>query len=84
MNITVDARGLSCPIPQQMALDAVRSAQQGEMIIVLVDEAAARDSVVRAARALQLPYQVEKRADEYKICILREEIWIDRRSMPGD
>lgn len=73
MRITVDARGLSCPLPQQMTITAIRNAKPGETIIVLADEAGARDSVIRTARALQLPYKLESNADEYKIYISREE-----------
>jgi TusA-related sulfurtransferase len=75
MAVTIDTRGLSCPMPQQMTMQAIRQSQAGEQIIVLADEGAARDSVIRTARALQLPYRVEKLADEYKIFIATEELW---------
>jgi TusA-related sulfurtransferase len=79
MHITIDARGLSCPMPQQMTINAIRTAKPGKMIIVLADEAGARDSVIRTARALQLPYKLERNADEYKIYISREELWMEKR-----
>ncbi len=79
MSIIVDTRGLSCPMPQQMTMQAIRQAKAGELIVVLTDEAGARDSVIRASRALQLPYKVEKVADEYKIHISREELWIEKK-----
>ncbi len=79
MQITVDTRGLSCPMPQQMTIKAIRTTEPGKVIVVLADEAGARDSVVRAARALQLPYKLEKSGDEYKICIFREELWLEKR-----
>lgn len=69
--ITVDARGLSCPIPQQRTMAAIRSAKQGAAILVLVDEVAARDSVVRTAKALQISYELERKGDEYEIRIFR-------------
>lgn len=72
MDITVDTRGLSCPIPQQMTIQAIREAKTGEQIIVLADEASARDSIIRTSRALQLPYTLEKTEDEYKIYITKE------------
>jgi TusA-related sulfurtransferase len=75
MAVTIDTRGLSCPMPQQMTMQAIRQSRDGEQIIVLADEGAARDSVIRTARALQLPYTVEKLADEYKIFIATEELW---------
>jgi TusA-related sulfurtransferase len=74
MHVTIDARGLSCPMPQQMTIQAIRTTKLSNMIIVIVDEAGARDSVIRTARALQLLYKLEKNADEYKIYISREEL----------
>jgi TusA-related sulfurtransferase len=56
MPITVDARGLSCPRPRQMTIEAIRSAKQGDVIVVLVDGAAARDSIIRLAKAFQFTY----------------------------
>ncbi len=79
MHITVDTRGLSCPTPQQMTIKAIRTTKPGKMIIVLADEAGARDSVIRAARALGLPHKLERSADEYRIYIFREELWMERR-----
>ncbi len=78
MDITIDARGLSCPIPQQLTLKAIRNTDAGLAIIVMVDEAGARDSVIRTARALQLPYRLEMSADEYKIYISKERM-MDRK-----
>ncbi|MFC2022220.1 sulfurtransferase TusA family protein [Chloroflexota bacterium] len=79
MPIIVDTRGLSCPMPQQMTMQAIRKAKAGELIVVLSDEAGARDSIIRTSRALQLPYKVEKTAGEYKIHISREELWTEKR-----
>ena len=66
-------------MPQQMVILAIRTAKVGELIVVLTDEAGARDSIIRTARALQLPYKLERNADEYRIYISREEIWIERK-----
>lgn len=74
MHITVDVRGLSCPTPQQMTMEAIRTTEPDMMIIVLADEAGARDSVIRTAKALRLPYRLERSSDEYIIYILREEL----------
>lgn len=47
--ISVDARGLSCPEPVIMAKNAMR--QEGaERVEVIVDSAASRDNVRRAAQ----------------------------------
>ncbi len=79
MPITVDTRGLSCPMPQQMTMQAIRKAKAGEVIVVLADEAGARDSIIRTSRALQFLYKVERTADEYKIYISREELWTEKK-----
>ncbi|MFC2056037.1 sulfurtransferase TusA family protein [Chloroflexota bacterium] len=78
MHITIDTRGLSCPMPQQMVIKAIRTMKLDEMIIVLADEAGARDSVVRTARALQLTYKLEKSGDEYKVYLFRRELWMEK------
>ncbi|MFC2072184.1 sulfurtransferase TusA family protein [Chloroflexota bacterium] len=79
MPITVDTRGLSCPMPQQMTIQAIRKVKAGELIIILSDEAGARDSIIRTSRAFQLPYKVERITDEYKIYISREELWTEKK-----
>ena len=79
MSITVDTRGLSCPMPQQMTIQAIRKAKTGELIIVLADEGGAQDSIIRTSRAFQLPYRVERTADEYKIYISREKLWTEKK-----
>jgi len=79
MQTTVDARGLSCPIPQQMTLDAIRAAKQGDTIAVLVDEPGARESVIRVAKALRLPYTLGKKSDHDEIHISKEELWTEKR-----
>lgn len=47
MSKTVDARGLSCPQPVLMTLDAIKSGTDGELEII-VDNMASRENVVRA------------------------------------
>ena len=78
MPMTIDARGLSCPVPRQMAIEAIRTAKQGETIVVLVDTAAARDSIIRVVKAFQLPYKSVKRTNCYEIHITREKLWMEK------
>ncbi len=47
---TVDARGLSCPQPVIMTLDAIKNGQDRE-IIVLVDTDTSKENVARAAES---------------------------------
>ena len=75
---TVDARGLACPRPSHMTIEAIRLAKLGETIIVLVDKAEARDSVIRVVKAFQLPYEVERMRKSYEIHISREKLWFEK------
>ena len=79
MCITIDARGLSCPIPQQLTIKTIRNTEPGATITVLVDEAGARDTVIRTAQAVGLTCTMEKHADEYKIHIFRGKLWTEKR-----
>ena len=45
--VTVDARGLSCPEPVMLMLDAI--AQESGPVTVVVDNATARDNVAHMA-----------------------------------
>ena len=48
MSKTIDARGLSCPQPVLMTLDAIKAGEANEMT-VLVDNEASKENVSRAA-----------------------------------
>jgi TusA-related sulfurtransferase len=76
--ITIDARGLSCPIPQMRTLEAIKTLERGE-IIVLMDEGAACESVIRAAKAMGLPYRVQTEGQDFIVTISKEEeLWVTR------
>jgi len=61
-----------------MTIEAIHKAKQGEVIIVLVDTAIARDSVIRLVKALQLPYKSGEKANRYEIHISREKLWVEK------
>ena len=48
MSKIVDARGLSCPQPVLMTLDAIKSGTENELQ-VMVDNEASKENVIRAA-----------------------------------
>lgn len=48
MSSTVDARGLSCPQPVLLALEAMKKIDKGELT-VLVDTDTSKENVLRAA-----------------------------------
>ncbi|WP_320041134.1 sulfurtransferase TusA family protein [uncultured Desulfobacter sp.] len=50
MSKIVDARGLSCPQPVLMTLDAIKSGTDSELEVI-VDNMASRENVVRAAES---------------------------------
>lgn len=50
MEMEVDARGLSCPQPVLMTLEAIAKAKQGVLTIV-VDNETSRENVMRAAQS---------------------------------
>jgi len=61
-------------MPQQMTMEAIHQARIGELIIVLTDEAGARDSIIRTSQALRLPYKADRTVDGYRVHISREEL----------
>lgn len=66
---TVDARGLSCPQPPMLALQAMKKLGKGEME-VLVDTVAARENVSRAARNAGWEVTVEEQpGGNYRIVV---------------
>lgn len=50
MSTIVDARGLSCPQPVLMTLDAIKSGSHSDLEVI-VDNMASRENVVRAAES---------------------------------
>jgi TusA-related sulfurtransferase len=71
MALTIDARGLSCPQPVLMFMDAVKSASDKEFI-VLVDTEASKENVSRAAQSQGCNVtDVISETDEYRITIIR-------------
>jgi TusA-related sulfurtransferase len=70
MATTIDARGLSCPQPVLMFMDAVKSSADKEFI-VLVDTDASMENVTRAAESKDCTVTVTRQADEYHLAIVR-------------
>ena len=71
MATTIDARGLSCPQPVLMFMDAVKSSADKELI-VLVDTDASMENVTRAAESKDCTVTVTQKADEYRLTIVRK------------
>ena len=72
MSKEIDARGLSCPQPVLMALDAIKSAGSGELLI-LVDTDTAKENVSRTAESQGWTIRkIVEEGDEYQIDIAKE------------
>ena len=65
---TVDARGLSCPVPVVRAKAALEAITSGE-VVVLLDEEVAKENVLRLARSLGCNVDVAENAEEFKLTI---------------
>ena len=69
MSKVVDAKGLSCPQPVILALNAIKKAADDELII-LVDTDASKENVHRAAKAQGWEAtDIKQEDDGYKITL---------------
>ena len=68
---TVDARGLSCPVPVIKTKAALELAPTGE-ITVLLDEEVAKENVSRLAHSMGCSVQVVEDAGEFRLTLRRE------------
>jgi len=68
---TVDARGLSCPVPVIKTKDRLGALTSGELV-VLLDEEVAKENVCRLARSLGCTVEVAEDADEFQLTIRKE------------
>lgn len=64
----VDARGLSCPEPALMAMDAIRDSA-GETVRVLVSSATAKVNVEEIARRNGRTVETTREGDDYVLVI---------------
>lgn len=72
MSNTIDARGLSCPQPVIMTLNAIKKTKDGELV-VLVDTDTAKENVSRASQSQGwMASDIQAEGDGYRI-VLRKE-----------
>jgi len=72
VSITIDARGFSCPQPVLMFMEAVKSGNKKE-IIVLVDTDTSKENVSRAAENKNYTVRdIQQQGDEYRINIVKD------------
>ncbi|MEW6624418.1 MAG: sulfurtransferase-like selenium metabolism protein YedF [Bacillota bacterium] len=71
MDTIVDARGKSCPQPVICTKRALESLDAG-VLTTIVDNDIARDNVIRLAKSLDYPVDVEQKEEGYYIKIKKE------------
>ncbi len=72
MSTTIDARGLSCPQPVLLTLEAINKTAKGQLT-VLVDTDTSKENVLRAAAGQGWQEAgVEEQAGEYQISLNKE------------
>jgi TusA-related sulfurtransferase len=74
MNInmqTVDARGLSCPLPPMLTRKAIQKLDKGT-IEVLVDSGTARENVSRMAESMGCAITIEEQTDGSTRIVLKK------------
>lgn len=67
--IEVDARGLSCPEPVLLTLDAIDEANDGETIVTIVSDTYQRDNVKTQAEGKGKTVSIEQKGQDYYLTI---------------
>jgi TusA-related sulfurtransferase len=72
VDVQVDCRGETCPVPLVEVRKALRKASPGDLIQVVGTHPASKEEIPMAVRALGLDLvSVEGEPDDWKICIRR-------------
>jgi len=66
----VDARGLSCPMPVIKTRKALEDIESGN-VVVIVDDATARDNVTRLAKSKGCTISVERKGDDFYLTLTK-------------
>lgn len=69
-NQTLDVRGLSCPQPALLARQTLKQMNQGS-VVVLLDNATARDNVIRIARSEGWHIAQENADDGFRLVLTK-------------
>ncbi|AEB08345.1 sulfurtransferase TusA family protein [Desulfobacca acetoxidans] len=74
MSSTIDARGLSCPQPVLLALQAMKKIDRGPLI-VLVDTDTSKENVLRAAASQGWREEaIQEQGGEYHITLTKASL----------
>ncbi|MDY6918447.1 MAG: sulfurtransferase TusA family protein [Chloroflexota bacterium] len=71
MMTEVDARGLSCPMPVIKTKKALDSVESGEEVLVILNDATARDNVTRLAKSRKCTISEAVQGDEYHLTLVK-------------
>jgi len=66
----LDVRGLSCPMPVIETRKMLESMERGSLLVI-VDNATARDNVIRLAKSKGCAVSVERRGEEYYLTLTK-------------
>jgi tRNA 2-thiouridine synthesizing protein A len=68
----IDARGLSCPMPVIKTKKAIEGMKSGS-VVVIVDNATARDNVSRLAKSKGFNVALEKKGDDIYLTLSKDD-----------
>jgi tRNA 2-thiouridine synthesizing protein A len=68
--IEVDVRGLSCPIPVIKTKKALEETSE-KQVLVIADNATARDNVTRLAKSKNCTVSVEQKGEDFYLTIIK-------------
>jgi len=67
----VDARGLSCPMPVIKTKNAIEGMKSGS-VVVIVDNATARDNLIRLAKSKGFAASAESKGDDIYLTLSKD------------
>lgn len=67
--IEVDARGLSCPEPVLLTMDALDEANRQEPVLAIVSDSYQRDNIKRVAARRKMTVEVEQKGQDFYLTI---------------
>lgn len=67
----VDVRGLSCPMPVIKTKKTLEGMERGSLVVI-VDNATARDNVMRLAKSKGCAVTVEQKGDDFYLTLIKD------------
>ncbi|MBZ4687742.1 MAG: hypothetical protein PWQ96_2215 [Clostridia bacterium] len=73
MENMVDARGKACPQPVICTKKALEKLESNNSLVTIVDNEVARDNVVKYAKSLEYPVEVQQKQQDFYIKITKQD-----------